>query len=204
MVLKLSLDSAGGAVAGPLPGQRNGQQVYSLELDNDSFGALLEALKKSGIDPAQLKSDPPAEGQNSAPVTPGGQNPATGAAAQAAAAPKADPWPAKPFAPLYRSATVTLTAGVPASWSLNPDYFASRETADWVAKKYGTGEVVELPYGGDGGPFQASEKEFHIKLANGKTVNAGILAAYYDRNPESQFPGVADKLIKDVLKSVTS
>ncbi len=93
--------------------------------------------------------------------------------------------------------------GVPASWSLNPNYFASRETADWVSKKYGTGEVVELPFGGDGGPFQASEKEFHIKLANGRTVNAGILAAYYDRNPEFQFPGVADKLIRDVLKSVS-
>ena len=204
MVLKLSLDPAAGAAAASLPGQRNGQQVYSLELDKDSFSALLEALKKSGIDPAQLKSDPPGEGQNSAPGTPSSQNPAAGAVPPAAAgASAADPVPSKPFAPLYRSATVTLTAGVPASWSLNPNYFASRETADWVAKKYGTGEVVELPFGGDGGPFQASEKEFHIKLPNGRTVNAGILAAYYDRNPESRFPGVADRLIKDVLKSVT-
>jgi len=30
-------------------------------------------------------------------------------------------------------------------------------------------------------------------------VNAGILAGYYERNPESQFPGLADKLIRSQL-----
>ena len=38
-----------------------------------------------------------------------------------------------------------------------------------------------------------------IKLADGRLVNAGILAGYYERNPEALFPGLADKLIRAQL-----
>src|SRR5258708_39325 len=101
-----------------------------------------------------------------------------------------------PFVPAFRQATVTDGSSV---WALNHDYFATKDTAQWIANKYGTGQVIETPFEGSGGPFAASANEYHIKLADGRTVNAGILAGYYERNPESQFPGLADKLIRGQL-----
>jgi hypothetical protein len=101
-----------------------------------------------------------------------------------------------PFVPTFRTATVTDGVNV---WPLNSNYFASKDTAQWIANKYGTGQVIETPFEGSGGPFAASANEYQIKMADGRTVNAGILAGYYDRNPESQFPGLADKLIRGQL-----
>jgi hypothetical protein len=100
------------------------------------------------------------------------------------------------FVPTFRSATVTDGVTV---WPLNSNYFASKDTAQWIANKYGTGQVIETPFEGSGGPFAASANEYQIKMADGRTVNAGILAGYYQRNPESQFPGLADKLIRAQL-----
>jgi hypothetical protein len=101
-----------------------------------------------------------------------------------------------PFVPSFRTATVTDGVNV---WGLNSDYFATKDTAQWIANKYGTGQVIETPFEGSGGPFAASANEYQIKMADGRTVNAGILAGYYERNPESQFPGLADKLIRGQL-----
>ena len=114
------------------------------------------------------------------------------ASAPIAAAIMADP----AFVPTFRSATVTDGVNV---WPLNSNYFASKETAQWIANKYGIGQVIETPFGGSGGPFAASANEYQIKLRDGRAVNAGILAGYYQRNPESQFPGLADKLIRGQL-----
>ena len=100
------------------------------------------------------------------------------------------------FVPAFRKATGS--DGVQ-TWPLNSTYFASTETAQWIANKYGSGEVVEVPFGGVGGIFTASANEYHIKLADGGLVNAGILAGYYERNPPDQFPGLADKLIRAQL-----
>jgi hypothetical protein len=101
-----------------------------------------------------------------------------------------------PFVPSFRTASVTDGVNV---WGLNSDYFATKDTAQWIANKYGTGQVIETPFEGSGGPFSASANEYQIKMADGRTVNAGILAGYYERNPESQFPGLADKLIRGQL-----
>ena len=101
-----------------------------------------------------------------------------------------------PFVPVFRTATITDGVQV---WGLNHTYFATRETAQWIANQYGTGQVVEVPFGGNGGPYSASATEYHIKLADGRLVNAGILAGYYERNPETLFPGLADKLIRAQL-----
>ena len=103
---------------------------------------------------------------------------------------------ASPFVPVFRTATGTDGVQV---WGLNHTYFATRETAQWIANRYGTGQTVEVPFGGSGGPFSASANEYHIKLADGRVVNAGILAGYYERNPEALFPGLADKLIRSQL-----
>ena len=101
-----------------------------------------------------------------------------------------------PFVPAFRTATITDGVQV---WGLNHTYFATHETAQWIANQYGTGQVVEVPFGGNGGPYSASATEYHIKLPDGRLVNAGILAGYYERNPEALFPGLADKLIRAQL-----
>ena len=108
---------------------------------------------------------------------------------------------AAPFAPAFRAATGSAVGnnGNVVTWNLNPTYFATKETAQWIANKYGTGQVIETPFAGSGGPFSASENEYQIKLADGRLVNAGILAGYYQRNPEDRFPGLADKLIRSQL-----
>ena len=92
------------------------------------------------------------------------------------------------FVPTFRTATVTDGVNV---WGLNHNYFATKDTAQWIANKYGTGQVIETPFEGSGGPFAASANEYHIKISGWRMVNAGILAGYYERNP-SQFPGLAD------------
>src|SRR3954466_13977578 len=57
------------------------------------------------------------------------------APAVTATAPGADP----PFTPAFRSATGTDGQF---TWNLNSNYFATKETAQWIANKYGTGEVI--------------------------------------------------------------
>lgn len=101
-----------------------------------------------------------------------------------------------PFVPQYRLA---IGSDGQMSWPLpDSDYFATRETAQLMANRYGDGTVTEVDFGGTGGLFTCSEKELHITV-NGELKNAGLIAAYYKRNPEDRFPGVADKLIRQVL-----
>ncbi len=85
-------------------------------------------------------------------------------------------------------------------WPLNSEYFATKETAEYMATKYGTGQVLEVPFGGSGGLFSASADEYWIELPDGRKFNAGILAGFYERNPEDKFPGLAEKLIRKALE----
>src|SRR5260370_31059310 len=84
---------------------------------------------------------------------------------------------AAPFVPAFRTATVTDGSAV---WALNKDYFATRDTAQSIANKYSTGEVVETQFEGSGGPFPASAPEFPGKLADRPMGNAVLLASYYE------------------------
>src|SRR5438270_10351918 len=43
-----------------------------------------------------------------------------------------------PFVPEFQQ-NVTVSSGLGGSWSLNPAYFATAATAQWMAQKYGTG-----------------------------------------------------------------
>ena len=78
---------------------------------------------------------------------------------------------------------------------LNPIYFATPQTAQWIANKYGTGEVVAKPYGATGGPYTANGTEYYIRLQNGGLVNAGLLADYYQRMSATE----ADSVIRQGL-----
>jgi hypothetical protein len=116
----------------------------------------------------------------------------SGAAAYPAVAATAEP----PLIPVFQGATETDGTNV---WNLNAGYFADQPTAQWLADKYGTGVVVQTPFFNGGGPYSASASQNEIVLANGATVNAGVLASYYVRNPETEFPGLADTLIRNQL-----
>ena len=101
------------------------------------------------------------------------------------------------FHPSFIQAKLLASGGY--EYPLNPDNFATRETAQWIADKYGDGRLIEVGFGGEGGPYAADTKMLYIQAPDGRLVNAGLLAAYYARNPESQFPGVADKLVRIAL-----
>ena len=85
---------------------------------------------------------------------------------------------------------------------MNKTYFADETTARWIANKYGTSEIRQTDMLGSGGPFAVDTKMFEVKLQDGRWVNAGLLAGYYERNSENLFPGLADKLIRSVLTNV--
>lgn len=81
---------------------------------------------------------------------------------------------------------------------LNYQLFADAATAQFVADRYGTGKTREVDFFGPG-PYGADKKMIEFQLLDDRWVNAGAIAKYYENNPEDQFPGVADKLIKGVL-----
>jgi hypothetical protein len=170
-------------------------------------------MNKLGIDTSKVKiSNDPAQ-----PNAVTGSNPQPAAGPMPAAPQRLTPFdpqpvPAVSSAPAPDAAAVAEAEFVPqfrqdarvfssygTSSGLSPAYFATRETAEWMAKKYGTGEVVETPYEGNGGPYLANANEFQIRLTNGKLTNAGTLADYYRRMPEEQFPGLADYMVRSVL-----
>lgn len=150
---------------------------------------LQDAMKKAGIDPSEVKEPSSFEQLFS-----GMSSSAAAPAKEAAAAPAAE----VVFAPKFKTAKGfdSITGN---TWKLNDTYFADEDTAKWVAAKYGTGEIRESDVLGPG-PFGVDTKMFEVKLDDGRWVNAGMVAAYYDRNPEALFPGLADKLIRGALK----
>jgi hypothetical protein len=214
----------------PQPAAPRSSQSFASVLDEASLSELVGALEKRGIDttglkiPAGTSSQIPVTSQGNSQVlatqsapqaasadTPGAASvtpPATSAATPfappaatttaASAAPATAP--AAPFVPEFQQNLEVVSQCGGAS-PLNPIYFATPATAQWIAQKYGTGEVTTRPFEGQGGPFSADGTEYWITLKNGVQVNAGLLANYYQLAPEAQFPGVADQMIRMQLVS---
>jgi hypothetical protein len=83
---------------------------------------------------------------------------------------------------------------------LNPDYFATAETAEWIMRRFGAREWFERVAPGNEGPiYTCSHKERWVRFWDGLEMNAGILAAYFKRMPEDQFPGLADRFVWDYI-----
>ncbi len=99
------------------------------------------------------------------------------------------------FVPHFREGQRIFDLNSGKSYPLNDDYFATLETAQYIATKFGDGKVYEAPFEGEGGPMVCTAKCYVTKIPSGRGVNCGFLAAYYKRNPEAQFPGLAAKLI---------
>jgi len=184
---------------------RQSNQSFASELDAASVGDLVGALAKRGIDTSGLEI--PAANNRQIPIAAQGSSqvlatpfaPSTapaGVTSSAASATAAE----APFVPEFQQ-NLEVTSLYGGSSPLNPFNFATPATAQWIAQKYGTGQVTERPYEGQGGPFSADGNEYWITLKNGAQVNAGILASYYQLAPEAQFPGVADAMIRNQLTS---
>lgn len=124
-------------------------------------------------------------------------------------APPPPPPAAAPFVPTFRQASIiNLESGQVTP--CNSDYFATETTALYIAEKYGDGAIVKGDFLPPSPAYFCTQQIFQIRYTppypghgdpvTPVLVNAGVLAAYYARNPEDQFPTVADKLILAVLK----
>jgi hypothetical protein len=161
----------------------SGSQVSAASSDSGQFfggwtaTATTHAPKPTPFDPQPSAASTPAAA-TTAPTTPSAAN--------------------TPFVPQFESG-VEVVSAMGGSWPLNPDYFATQQTAQYIANQFGTGQVIQVPYGGNGGPYAATSEEYDVVLQNGATVNAGLLADYYVRMPESQCPGLADTMIQQAI-----
>jgi hypothetical protein len=72
------------------------------------------------------------------------------------------------------------------TYSYNPYYFATAETAAKVAQMVG-GTVVQsnaiTPYG----PFQQNQPNYMVQLPNGRQIYAGLFASFYDHGYTQDF-----------------
>lgn len=82
-----------------------------------------------------------------------------------------------------------------ATWNYNPVYFATQATAEKVAALVG-GKVVEKNDILTSGPFQQSAPNEVIQFADGRTVNAGLIANFFNH-------GYPQSYIDSILKNVT-
>lgn len=83
---------------------------------------------------------------------------------------------------------------------MNPDYFASDETAEWIMHRAQAAEKFERVAPGNEGPlYTCSELQWWLRFPDGLELNAGILAAYFTRNPEDQFPGLAESFMREYI-----
>ena len=84
---------------------------------------------------------------------------------------------------------------------LNPTWWADAPTARALAMRYGANAVTMPPYY----PAQwrrvwfNPSSQWYLSFPDGTLINAGILADYFKRNPEQQFPGVADKFVREYI-----
>ena len=191
-------------------------QTFADLLSSESLGALLGELQKRGIDTSKLQTpngngsqnsvgsptgsqvlDTPQTASNTSYVSPFDPQPSTlvsGDTAPASATTKA------PFIPEFQqNQTVTSFYGPPIP--LNPSFLPTRATAEWLSHKYGTGEVVASRYMPAGEPYDSTATQYSIRLKDGSLFPAGDLAHYYWLAPESQFPNVADELIRTNFRS---
>jgi hypothetical protein len=83
-----------------------------------------------------------------------------------------------------------------AKWDYNPIYFATQATADKVASLVG-GTVVEKNDITSGGPFQQSAPNELIQFTDGRTINAGLIANFFNH-------GYPQSYIDSLLKNVTN
>ena len=81
------------------------------------------------------------------------------------------------------------------TWSYNPAYFATRQTAETVANMVG-GTVVEQKQICPTGPLQQSQPNEMVQLANGKMINAGLFADMFTHGYPQYY---VDKMVQQEI-----
>lgn len=76
----------------------------------------------------------------------------------------------------------------------NHRWFADAATAQVIARRYGNGQTREVEFN----PY-LDHKALEFQLLDERWVNAGVIAGYFENNPEDEAPGVADRSIRAVL-----
>ncbi len=107
-----------------------------------------------------------------------------------------------PFTPTYEDLRVTDHLNGK-TYSLNPWYAASKETAEEVCRRFFCAVIAEKPIidAAPGSPFQFPFVRILV-WPDSLEVNAGLLASYYTRNPEDQFPNVAERFVSAILDAL--
>lgn len=103
------------------------------------------------------------------------------------------------FVPTFQSGVEVTNSYTGQSTELNPMYFATSETAQYLADKFGTGQIKEEAAYSPGNPYYSTASQYYIQTPNGQWLNAGLLAETYVRMPESQWPGLADQEIRSAI-----
>jgi|SRR5579863_2716698 len=205
-------------LATPVRGQvtRQSTEVFSALLAGESTGAHPVELPRGPVPTPKPEAASGSNSQNSVTSQPGSQvldTPASGTPSTFNPLAIFEPKPAPgdstvsqpgatqpasatgtPFVPEFQQ-NLEVVSAYGGSSALNPIYFATPATAQWIANKYGNGEVVAKPYDATGGPYSANGTEYYIQLQSGKLVNAGLLADYYQR----MSPSEADSVIRQGL-----
>jgi hypothetical protein len=157
----------------PMYAQRNPARHGTVAAATDSAAPATAASTKStsGDAAADFRAlfsgkPAPAEATPPAPVPPPTAQSVFGA----------DPWIANPGGAAPNGVT----------YGYNPHYFATPATAVKVAQMLG-GTVVETnaitPYG----PFRQNQPNEMVQLPNGRLLNAGIIASFYDHGYSQQY-----------------
>jgi len=104
---------------------------------------------------------------------------------------------APPFVPTFIVPAVT-NSQTGQSTGLNPMYFATEATAQYMAETFGNGQIkAENPYGT--GPYSANAEQYFYQTPRGQWRIAGLDAWTYVRMPEAQWPGLAAQQIREAI-----
>lgn len=84
---------------------------------------------------------------------------------------------------------------------LNFIYWATPETARALAARYGAQAIALVPFFPEKNYRETFDPSFmmFLRFPDGLIMNAGMLADQFRRNPEDQFPGLADRYVRDLI-----
>jgi hypothetical protein len=82
-------------------------------------------------------------------------------------------------------------SGPNGSYRYNSYYFASPATAEKVAQMLG-GTVVQVNAITPNGPFQQNQPNLMVQMPDGRLINAGLVAGFYDHGYTQQ---TVDKMV---------
>lgn len=108
----------------------------------------------------------------------------------------------EPFRPTFENPRWYGVGGT--SGSLNPAYFATPQTAEYILKRFGGKEIVKVPFLAAGSPFRSEPEQLFIRFRTpgGRNcdVNAGWLAEFFQAMPEDEFPGLAERYARQMIQ----